>query len=215
MLFFKLLTRYVALNNLRKDIERLKAFWVKLVDAYENTGELGPLSLAHGQQFLLLSQCFQFYSLIKLWLSLFLPQHCHCHLLQVWCMLERVKFSPLPDVNDLTSVTNLNTLLECCNCSKMKNFFLSNNIFTLNPYLLCWFLTCKTWNSISLLLISTSVNNWLYTSSSSCIYEICRLTIWIVKDMIRPWKWSASQSHLCWSTSSSFFTPVFLKQNVL
>ena len=53
------------------------------------------------------------------------PQYCQCHLLQVWGMLKRVKFSPLPDVNDLMSVT-------------------------LNSYLLCWFLICKTWNRISL-----------------------------------------------------------------
>ena len=39
ILFFKLFTRYAALNNSRKDIDWLKAFLVKIVDAYENTVE--------------------------------------------------------------------------------------------------------------------------------------------------------------------------------
>ena len=106
--------------------------------------------LAHDQQFLLLPKCFQFYALIKLWLSF-----CQCDLLQVWCIFESVKFSPLPDVNYLMSVTYLHTLLEWCNCSKMiiskmNNIFLSNNSITLNTYLLCWFCICKTWNIIRL-----------------------------------------------------------------
>ena len=71
-------------------------------------------------------------------------------LMYVWCILKRFKFSPVPDVNGLMSVTNLNTLSNWCYCSKINNIMLSNTIYTLNTYLLCWFLICKTWNSISL-----------------------------------------------------------------
>ena len=86
-------------------------------------------------------------------------------------MLERVKFSPLPDVNYLISVTNLNTLSEWCNWSKMNNMFLFNNIFTLNPYLLFLFLICKTWNGIRLFVnkYQTLSQQLIYMYSQTCI----------------------------------------------